>query len=394
VGDRDERAELADLHDKESLSYYAFFILDLHRAPRHGRPRRNHMDPSDLTRRRVLLGIGAGALALPGLPRRVLAAPAREVSALAIVYLNGGPAGLFNSAGSFLRSGAFGVTHDNVRDVGNGLLVDAATFGALPAPALAHMASINFKHGYDRHDFARAALLQSGSRSNLLLLAQAFPDPAPIRCAVVNTLGLPDGVDRTPPPEAGIGLGRVAEFDEIGLVGVAPAAAAEVRAAYGVPATGNMIGDAATSLCAAELLLRTGTSVVFTQPMFAGRPDRQLDTHRDDRGAEARKLFGSILAPLRTFVARTLALRDKNVVIVLVGEFSRTTGASDHEPGGTATVIGKYVKTGTAGPQTDTGAPPAGSPPPAGLWAYLASVLKIADHPFGANPSPELVIAA
>src|SRR3954471_1689488 len=154
------------------------------------------MDPTDLTRRNVLLGIGAGALALPGLSRRVLAAAPREVSALAIVYLNGGPAGLFNSAGSFLRSGAFGVTHDNVRDAGNGLLVDAATFGALPAAALAHMASINFKHGYDRHDFARAALLQSGSRSNLLLLAQNFPDPAPIRCAVVNTLGLPDGVDR------------------------------------------------------------------------------------------------------------------------------------------------------------------------------------------------------
>jgi hypothetical protein len=351
------------------------------------------MNPTDLTRRRMLQGIGIGALALPVLPRRVLAAAPREISALAIVYLNGGPAGLFNSAGSFLRSGAFGVTHDNVRDVGNGLLVDAATFGALPAPALAHMAAINFRHGYDRHDFARAALLQSGSRSNLLLLAQTLPDPAPIRCAVVNTLGLPDGVDRAPQLEAGIGLGRVAEFDEIGLVGAPPAAAADARQAYGVSATGNLIGDAATSLCAAELLLRGGTSVVFTQPMFAGRPDRQLDTHRDANGAEARKLFGSILAPLKTFIARTLALPNRNVVIALVGEFSRTVGDSDHEPGGTATVIGKYVKTGTAGPQTETGAPPPCAPPPAGLWAYLASVLRIEEHPFGVNPNPELVIA-
>jgi hypothetical protein len=56
-------------------------------------------------------------------------------------------------------------------------------------------------------------------------------------------------------------------------------------------------------------------------------------------------------------------------------------------------VIGKYVRTGTAGPQTETGAPPPGSPPPAGLWAYLASVLRLDDHPFGANPSPELVVA-
>lgn len=350
------------------------------------------MDPSDLTRRSVLFGLGAAALALPALSRRALAGPARETSALAIVYLNGGPAGLFNSAGSFLRSGAFGVTHDNVRDLGNGLLVDAATFGALPAGALARMASINFRHGYDRHDFARAALLQTGSRSNLLLLAQAFPDPAPIRCAVVNTLGLPDGVDRDPPREAGMSLGRVAELDQIGLVGAAPGALAEVRAAYGVPAAGNQIDSAPTSLCAAELLLRAGTSVVFTQPMFAGRPDRQLDTHRDATGAEARRLFGTIRAPLATFVERVLAIPGKNVVIALVGEFSRTVGAADHEPGGTATVIGKYVKTGTAGPQTETGAPPAGAPPPAGLWAYLATALHLADHPFGTNPHPELVV--
>jgi hypothetical protein len=348
------------------------------------------MDPSDLTRRSVLLGLGATTLALP-LSRRALAAPARETAALAIVYLNGGPSGLFNSAGSFLRSGAFGVSHDNVRDLGNGLIVDAASIGALPAPALARMASINFRHGYDRHDFARAALLQSGSRSNLLLLTQAFPDPAPIRCAVVNTLGLPDGVDRDPPREAGIGLGRVAELDQIGVVGAPPGTAAEVRAAYGVAATGNTIGDAATSLCAAELLIRGGSSVVFTQPMFAGRPDRQLDTHHDATGAEARRLFATIQAPLHRFVDRMLALPNKNVVIAIFGEFSRTVGAADHEPGGTATVIGKYVKTGTAAPQLDNGAPPHDAPPPAALWSYLASTLKLEDHPFGANPHPELV---
>jgi hypothetical protein len=351
------------------------------------------MTLSDLTRRSVLLGIGAGALTLPGLSRRVLAAPPRERPALAIVYLNGGPPGLFNSAASFLRSGAFGVTHDNVRNVGNGLLVDAATLGALPAPALAHMAAINFKHGYDRHDFARAALLQSGSRSNLLLLAQSTLDPAPIRCAVVNTLGLPDGVDRAPTHEGGIGLTRVAELDEIGVVGTPPAVIREVRAAYGVAAASNQIDDAAASLCAAELLLRAGSTVVFTQPLFTGRPDRQIDTHRDTTGAEARKIFGAIMAPLKTFVGRALALANANVVIALVGEFSRTTDTADHEPGGTATVIGKYVKTGTAGPQTETGAPPPGSPPPTGLWAYLATVLKIEDHPFGANPNPELVVS-
>jgi hypothetical protein len=344
----------------------------------------------ELDRRLVLAGIGAAALALPF--RRALAAPPRERSALAVVYLNGGPPGLFNSAGSFLRSGAFGVGPRNVRDLGNGLVVDAASLGALPPAALQHVASINFRHGYERHDLARAALLETGSRSNLLLLGQGL-DPAPIRCAIVNTLGLPDGVDRDPPREGGIGLSRIAELDAIGVVGTDAHTLAGVRAAYGVSAAAGAIADAATSLCAAELLLRAGTGVVFTQPMYAGRPDRQIDTHGDTSGAEARRLYGTIAKPLHTFIDRVLALPSANVVIALVGEFSRTVGASDHEPGGTATVIGKYVKTGTAAPQTETGAPPPGSPPVAGLWAFLATALAITDHPFGTNPNPELVAA-
>jgi len=46
---------------------------------------------------------------------------------------------------------------------------------------------------------------------------------------------------------------------------------------------------------------------------------------------------------LATFLNRTLSLPGHNVVTLLVGEFSRTIPKSDHEPGGTATVIGKYV---------------------------------------------------
>jgi hypothetical protein len=130
---------------------------------------------------------------------------------------------------------------------------------------------------------------------------------------------------------------------------------------------------------------------VFTQPLFVGRPDRQIDTHRDLTGAQAREIMATIMAPLRTFVSRALALPRRNVTIALFGEFSRTTDESDHQPGGTATVIGRGVKTGTAGPQTPTGAPPPNSPPPAGLWSYLASVMGLTDHPFGRNPSPELV---
>jgi len=311
-----------------------------------------------------------------------------------IVYLNGGPPGLFNSARSFLPKGTFGVTSANVRQVGNDLLVDAGTFGTLPAFALAHLAAVNFKHGIERHDLARAAIFQTGSRSNLLMLAQAMGTPAPIRCAVVNSLGLPDGVDINPPAEGGITLERVLDLRSIGVLsdpehpGPTPK---QVAAAYKVDPTATSVSDLKTTLLASELLLRSGTSVVFAQPAFIGRPDRQFDTHRDTTGAHAREIMSSILPEVRTFIGRALEIPRRNVVIALFGEFGRTVEASDHEPGGTATVIGKHVKAGTAGPQNADGSPPINSPPPAGLWSYLAAALHVENHPFGANPNPELL---
>ncbi len=347
-----------------------------------------------LGRRTVLKG-GTAALALPAVSRLAGAAVRpTETPALVILYLNGGPAGLFNSAGSFVEKRGFGVTPDNVRPLGNGLVVDAPTLGTLPAAALGHLAAINFRHGLYQHDLSRAALLQTGSRSNLLLLAAAMGSPAPIRCAVVNNLGLPVGVDRTPPAESGVTLERVLDLESIPVLSdpAQPSASVgRVASAYDVGPGVTAISDVKTTLLATELLLRSGTGVVFAQPAFVGRADRQFDTHSDSEGVKAREIMSSTLKDLRTFLSRASEIPGRNVVVALMGEFSRTVGASDHAPGGTATVIGKYVKTGTAGPQTPGGLPPPSSPPPAGLWAYLATVLRIADHPFGVNPHPELV---
>jgi hypothetical protein len=95
---------------------------------------------------------------------------------------------------------------------------------------------------------------------------------------------------------------------------------------------------------------------------------------------------------LRTFLERVGALQARNVVVALLGEFSRTVPTGDHAQGGTATVMGRYVKTGTAGPQTAVGGPPANAPPVEGLWSYLAGAMRIGRHPFGSNPNPELLI--
>jgi hypothetical protein len=375
-----------------SYRFYKINILDLpEEIGQSGpdAPKGGAMADRTFTRRTILEGGAAlaGTLAFGGFGNP--SAAGKERPALAVFWLNGGPAGLFNSAGSFLTNGAFGVTGVNVLGLGNDLVVDACSFGALPAAARSHMASVNFRHGILRpHEAARAAVLQSGQRSQLLRLAAVLP-PAPVRCAIVNTIGLPAGVAANPPGEDGVALERVTDLEPLSrLVGARELS--ETRAAYGLSGAGA-IDDTPSTFAAAELLIRGGAAVVFAQPAFTGRADRQFDTHQDDSGMEARAVMAPITPSLASFLGRTLGLPGRNVVTLLVGEFSRTIPKSDHEPGGTATVIGRHVRTGTTGPQRPDGSPPENAPPPEALWAYVAAALRLDSHPFGRNPSPRLI---
>jgi hypothetical protein len=352
------------------------------------------MTNQEMTRRSVLKGGAAlaGTLAMGSRAWGVPPIP-EERPVLVVFWLNGGPAGLFNSADSFLAKGTFGVTTTNVRALENGLYVDAGSLGALPPAATAHMASINFRHGILRpHEKARAAVLETGPRSQLLRVAAVMPavPDAAVRCAVVNRLGLPVGVDSTPPAEGGATLEPVVDFGEMSRR-LGSERFAEVCEAYHASRVSGAIDDQHSTFAAVESLIHAGASVIFTQPAFTGRPDRQFDTHGDDAGVAARQVMAPITPSLAMFLDRVLALPGRNVVTLLAGEFSRTVPESDHEPGGTATVIGKHVKTGTAGPQAPDGSPPAGAPSPEGLWAYVSAALRLPSAPFGRNPSPELV---
>jgi hypothetical protein len=349
------------------------------------------MSNRNITRRTALQrgAALAGTLALGNWPRSQARQP-QERPTLVVFWLNGGPAGLFNSAASFLRTGAFGVTESNLRELGNDLSVDSESFGSLPLVARTHMASINFRHGILRpHEHARAAVLEAGSRSQLLRLAAAMPD-GPIRCAVVNDLGLPVGVAANPPAEGGVTLDCIDDLERI-VRRVDAGRFDDVRSAYGMSRSGTRISDQCSTFVGVELLVHAGASVIFAQPAYTGRPDRQFDTHEDDAGVEARAVMAPVIPALATFLNRTLAMPGRNVVALLVGEFSRTIPKSDHEPGGTATVIGKYVKTGTAGPQRPDGSPPLDAPPPEALWAYTSAALRLPAAPFGRNPCPELI---
>ncbi|HJV48402.1 MAG TPA: hypothetical protein VJ549_03910 [Geothrix sp.] len=348
--------------------------------------------------RRTMLKVGAALASAAMLPADEfqMEVPQRpqETPTLVVFFLNGGPSGLFNSAGSFLEKGSFGVRPDNVKDLGHGLVVDAATLGSLPSTALSHMASINFQHGHYRHDLARAAVLQTGNRSNLLLLAGAMTTKAPIRCAIVNSLGFPVGVSWDSPAEGGAAFTRVTDFRslETQLAREPAFDPKEAAAAYGLTQGIWEIADTPSTFLATEMLVRGGTSVVFSQPAYLGRPDRQFDIHIELTGATDRKIMSQLIPSLQIFLERMLTLPNRNVVVALFGEFSRTVATSDHEPGGTATVIGKYVRCGTAGPQNQDGSMPPNTPGTGGLWSFLAEALRLEDHPFGSNPNPGLLL--
>ena len=98
------------------------------------------------------------------------------------------------------------------------------------------------------------------------------------------------------------------------------------------------------------------------------------------------------MAALKVFTDRTLAMTDRNVVTVIMGDFSRSLPGSDHQANLTATVIGKYVKLGTTGRVNAAVGLPSGSPGINGFWAYLAAVLGASGQPFGTNPH-NLVLA-
>ena len=112
---------------------------------------------SPFSRRSLLKGAAAaaGAAALARVaPASAQSAPA-DKPALLIVFLNGGYNSLFGSHDSFQGTGAFGCSAGNGRDLGNGLVVDAATFGTMPAFALSHMASVGVRHGMTAHEAAQ-----------------------------------------------------------------------------------------------------------------------------------------------------------------------------------------------------------------------------------------------
>ncbi len=418
------------------------------------------MKNNRFSRRSLLQGaaVTAGALAANGLPGTNLVSraygQAAEKSALLFIYLQGGYNAVFPSADSFRTTGTFGITGDNMlKPLGgvNNLVVDAPTFGTLPDFALTHMASIGVKHGISDHGNAQNRNVTDGTRAYYLRLAAAMGGDAAIKAAVVGgqmpagprpaengvslqaitdmrtTIAALGGAQDPTIPDRGIaGKGlTAAQAQSLTRLNGSPVSLKSMKEGYQAsietlakpvqafdfnamalaynPAAGANPATAVNSfgqqMIAAELMIRAGSNVVMAY-------NGGWDTHGDRTAANVRNKMNAagmagILGPLKTFITRTSTLpefADKNVVVAIMGDFSRSLPGSDHQNSLTATVIGKYVKVGTSGKLRVTGTntndarmtlDPA--PGQAEFWSYLAAVLKVPGTPFVANPHTALV---
>jgi hypothetical protein len=371
-------------------------------------------------------------------------ARAAEKSALLVLFFEGGYNQMFSSTDTVV--GRFGVTDAEVMPVGNGLAIHGPTLGQLPTFATQHMATIGCTVGSFEHAEAISRHCVNGGKPWVSQLAAAMGGDAAIKAAAV---GEAYGMHQQPPVDgvsvqfitdidplvknlgggapdplipdraiAGPALGRVQTMSASivdanprslltlreGYTSAGallrkppkPVSFEEIASAYGIgtrrtfayPAHLDMIG------AAAELLIRTGTNVVFAN--VAGDQDGSVwDSHGapNGDGRMERYLYSlQVRDGLKTFCDRMVNDPDYNVVVAMIGDFARTGGYDDgtgHADTLAATVIGKYVKTGTTGrmalgTESFTGG---GGGSIQQMWSYFAEVLKVR-NPFGANPHP------
>jgi hypothetical protein len=391
--------------------------------------------------------VAAGALGLSRIPGvnllgKAEAAPGAEPPAVFIFNMIGGYNALFGSSDSFIGAGNFGCTTAGSLRVGtSNLVVDRRTFGTFSANTLNHMASIGVDHNITSHPDARAQMVLDGNASRLIKLSVALGGTAAVRCVTMGGL-MPVGTHRAigdvslqqvrdlQTTIAALGGATAGNMPERGLAadGITtaetmskakldvnptsaksltegyPAASAQLRqatvpfnyaemaTAYGLTAGagGNYstnVNSTRMQIMGAELMIRAGANVIIANQ--AG-----WDSHGDDNGNEVRNklIDDGTMAALKVFTDRTMAMTDKNVITVIMGDFSRSLPGSNHQGNLTATVIGKYVKLGTTGRVNADVQLPAGTPGINGFWAYINAVAGGAGTPFGANPH-NLVLA-
>ncbi len=401
----------------------------------------------EITRRQIIKNAAftTGALSIPfAFPFTEFAyGQAGEKATLVVIYLRGGYNALFTSADSFVGNNDFGVNANNMLDLGNGLIVDNS-WSALGQFAQTHMATVGVRHGIANHGGARQAnFTDKDGQWAPLSLAAGLGGSGAIKTAnigqdtPVNINGTVQGVslqtvtdmgpavdaigggapDPTMPDRAIAALavkgsmnmsnasleGNPASLDSVRngfstaietlSTPVKPFSLAEMQTAYDI-GQNTAVNSFSSKMAAAELMVRADTNVILVS-------DNGWDTHGDRDGQRVRqKMQNDILPGLRAFTDRMMdpagdGATNRNVVVTIMGDFARSLPGSDHAAVLSATVIGKYVNTGTTGRVNANVGLVQGSPALDGFWGYLTATLKGSTsliQAMGGNPHADLLL--
>ncbi|MBK8218406.1 MAG: DUF1501 domain-containing protein [Myxococcales bacterium] len=385
------------------------------------------------------VGVGAGAAMGAGMAPGLLG-EARAANtptgkgAVLVVYLGGGYNALFPSARSFLNQ-TFGVTAGNTAQVPGGPLVDAS-FNRLPAAAFNKISTVQINHRSSDHGGAQRNGMTEGAVGFAVQLAAAMGGDASIKMATVgggnvnglagtmngvsvqnigdvrSTIDALKGNDTLPDraisgkaieQSQNMSAGRLASspkglthlkdgYDTVRATLAKSAAAydyASILPGYGIN-NGTAVNNFNSKIAAAELMIRSGTNVVFAI-------DGGWDTHGDRDGANVRNMMNQrIIPPLITFFNRMWVNNpepvDRNVNVVIMGDFSRSLPGSDHATGCAATVIGANVKVGGFQQVTANVGFDPNIPSGRGFWSLISSLVNAPGNPFGANAHPGLKV--
>ncbi|MFO0740356.1 MAG: hypothetical protein U0270_30955 [Labilithrix sp.] len=208
------------------------------------------MNRSLLSRRSLLKGAfaigGAAAGSRIAGPFVGNALAATEPSHFVHIFFNAGLNALFSGcADKYVAGNVFDVTSSNIKEVGNGVVTDAATWGTFPQIALDHWAAVGMKHGVASHTVpnninggGERAILLDGGDSALTKLAHAMGGDSAFKAVHFG--------DRMPaykqqPAFQGVSIDRITSLSDalksIGAGGSTPASTTRADSQAGLEAS-------------------------------------------------------------------------------------------------------------------------------------------------------------
>lgn len=193
-----------------------------------------HLSRRDLLKAALAVSGAAAGARLAG-PLLGSASAAGEPAHFVHIFLNGGFNALFaGNADKFVAGNVFDVTSSNIKEIGNGVVTDAATFGTfLPQIAFDHWGAVGMKHGQALHTTSsntnsggERAILRDGDDSALNKLAAAMGGNSAFKAVY---FGDRQPAYREQPAFQGVSLQRVSSLtDALKAIGSDPSGAAIV----------------------------------------------------------------------------------------------------------------------------------------------------------------------